>query len=52
MTIKLGLPKGRMQDGVLSLLSDAGINIQIGKRAYRPHINLDDCEVKMLKPQM
>jgi len=51
MTVKLGLPKGRMQDGVLKLLGDAGIQLRTGSRGYRPSINLPDFEVKVLKPQ-
>ena len=50
-SIRLGLPKGRMEEGVLALLRDAGIKVQGGKRAYRPFISLDEFEVKVLKPQ-
>lgn len=50
-SIRLGLPKGRMEEGVLALLRDAGIRVQGGKRAYRPFISLEEFEVKVLKPQ-
>jgi ATP phosphoribosyltransferase len=40
-----------MYDGVVSLLADAGIRITQTARSYRPHITLDGCEVKILKPQ-
>lgn len=49
--VRLALPKGRMQDGVLALLTDAGISIRQGARSYRPDTTLPDHEVKMLKPQ-
>ena len=49
--IRLGLPKGRMQDGVVQLLADAGIDLAHGPRDYRPRISLDGFEVKFLKPQ-
>jgi ATP phosphoribosyltransferase len=49
--IKLALPKGRMQEGVASLLSDAGIKLRAGSRGYRPSINIPHVEVKILKPQ-
>ncbi|MCB9555375.1 MAG: ATP phosphoribosyltransferase [Deltaproteobacteria bacterium] len=49
--LKLALPKGRMQDGVLSLLADAGIALTNTARSYRPQISLANCEVKQLKPQ-
>jgi ATP phosphoribosyltransferase len=49
--IRLALPKGRMQDGVLALLAEAGIRITSGNRSYRPKSNLAQFEVKILKPQ-
>ncbi len=51
MSVKLGLPKGRMQDGVFKLLSDAGIQLRTGSRGDRPSISLADFEVKVLNPQ-
>ena len=49
--LRLGLPKGRMQGGVLRLLADAGIAVTSGDRDYRASISLPACEVKLLKPQ-
>jgi len=49
--LKLAIPKGRMYDGVSRLLAEAGINISQTARSYRPYVNLDGCEVKILKPQ-
>lgn len=49
--LRLGLPKGRMQEGVFKLLGDAGITLRAGARGYRPTISLPDTEVKILKPQ-
>ena len=49
--LKLAIPKGRMYDGVRLLLAEAGINISQTARSYRPYVNLDGCEVKILKPQ-
>jgi ATP phosphoribosyltransferase len=49
--LKLAVPKGRMYEGVFSLLGEAGIHISQTARSYRPHVNLDGCEVKILKPQ-
>jgi ATP phosphoribosyltransferase len=40
-----------MYDGVTRLLGDAGIHLTQTVRSYRPHISLDGCEVKVLKPQ-
>lgn len=49
--LRLGLPKGRMQEGVFRLLSDAGIHLHAGARAYRPSVSLPGFEAKILKPQ-
>lgn len=49
--LRLALPKGRLQDGVLRLLGDAGVNVTLGGRAYRPSITLENAEAKLLKPQ-
>jgi ATP phosphoribosyltransferase len=50
-TIRLAIPKGRMEGGVVALLAEAGIRIRTGDREYRPHISLDGFDVKILKPQ-
>ena len=39
--VKLGLPKGRMNDGIMTLLKDAGIKLRISERGYRPSMNLE-----------
>jgi ATP phosphoribosyltransferase len=49
--LHLALPKGRMHDGVIKLLADAGVSLGLSARGYRPSINLPDTEVKILKPQ-
>jgi len=49
--LKLAIPKGRMYEGVVSLLAEAGIHISQTARSYRPHVDLDHGEVKILKPQ-
>jgi ATP phosphoribosyltransferase len=51
MMLRLGLPKGRMEAGVLSLLNDAGIHVRPGARGYRPDVSLPETEAKLLKPQ-
>jgi ATP phosphoribosyltransferase len=49
--LRLAVPKGRMYDGVVTLLAEAGINVSQTARSYRPFITLERCEVKILKPQ-
>jgi ATP phosphoribosyltransferase len=50
-TVQIGLPKGRMQQGVIGLFADAGIRISVSDRGYRPKMNLPGFEAKLLKPQ-
>ena len=38
--VHLALPKGRMEEGVLALLADAGIKVTFGRRGYRPSLSL------------
>ena len=44
--LKLGLPKGSLQDATLDLFSRAGWKITIGSRSYMPTI--DDPEIECL----
>ena len=50
-TVRLALPKGRMQEGVFQLLADAGIRVRAGSRAYRPSVSVPGYDAKILKPQ-
>lgn len=50
-TLRLGLPKGRMAEGVNRLLADAGLDVVSSGRDYRPSLRVEGFEVKILKPQ-
>lgn len=50
-TLHLAIPKGRMYDGVLALLAEAGVRLHHGSRGYRPKVSLPGVEAKLLKPQ-
>lgn len=49
--LKVLLPKGRIYENVVSIFSGAGITITLPDRAYRPNVNQDDLEAKVMKPQ-
>lgn len=49
--LRLALPKGRMADGVLALMADAGFKVQPHGRNYRPVCTDPRFELKLLKPQ-
>lgn len=50
-TLRLALPKGRMQTEVFALLDGAGLKVRAGSREYRPTIANGRFNVKILKPQ-
>jgi ATP phosphoribosyltransferase len=50
-TLRLALPKGRMQVEVFALLDAAGLKVRAGSREYRPTIASGRYNVKILKPQ-
>ncbi|RMH29985.1 MAG: ATP phosphoribosyltransferase [Planctomycetota bacterium] len=50
-TLRLALPTGRMQAGVLALLHEAGVQVHTTARNYRPAVSIPDVQAKFLKPQ-
>ncbi|MGI9627215.1 MAG: ATP phosphoribosyltransferase [Longimicrobiales bacterium] len=50
-TLNLALPKGRMQDGVVTLLDEAGIGVRSYDRDDRPRVSVPGYDAKRLKPQ-
>jgi ATP phosphoribosyltransferase len=50
-TLKLTLPKGRIQEKVIRLLGQIGLEFSFNTRSYRPVCSDKRIEVKMLKPQ-
>ncbi|MEM6326790.1 MAG: ATP phosphoribosyltransferase [Bacteroidota bacterium] len=49
--LKLVLPKGRIQTAVQTALAECGITLSGAERTYRPRVNVDGVEVKLLKSQ-
>lgn len=50
-SLRLGLPKGRIQVALFELLAEAGLCPRQGFRHYRPELAFPGFEVKILKPQ-
>ncbi len=50
-TINLAIPKGRMAEGVLRLMEDAGFKVLANGRNYRPACADTRFQLKLLKPQ-
>ncbi|MEQ8770028.1 MAG: ATP phosphoribosyltransferase [Phycisphaerales bacterium] len=50
-SVRFAIPKGRMYDGVVRLLREAGIRVGATSRDYRPSIGLGSFQAKVLKPR-
>ncbi|MEO0813645.1 MAG: ATP phosphoribosyltransferase, partial [Myxococcota bacterium] len=50
-TLQFAIPKGRMHEGVMALMKDAGIKLRVSARAYRPELSIEGYQVKIMKPQ-
>lgn len=51
MLLKLGLPKGSLQEATFELFQKAGFNISIGKRSYFPTIDDEEIEIMLIRAQ-
>lgn len=49
--LKLIIPKGRLQEKVLALLANIGIELTFSHRSYRPSCSDPDVDVKLVKAQ-
>jgi len=50
-TLRMMIPKGRIQDKVLALLGQIGIKISFDERSYKPRCSEQRIEAKILKSQ-
>ena len=50
-TLRIGLPKGSLQEPTLELFKRAGFNIVISSRSYRPTVDDDELELRLLRAQ-
>jgi ATP phosphoribosyltransferase len=49
--IKLGLPKGSLQEATVDLFAKAGFTISVSSRSYFPTIDDDEIECMLIRPQ-
>jgi ATP phosphoribosyltransferase len=50
-SLKLGLPKGSLQDSTLKLMKKAGYNINVSSRSYYPSINDAEIQPMLIRAQ-
>ena len=51
MTLKLGIPKGSLQDATIQLFARAGFNIYVSSRSYFPGIDDPEIECMLIRAQ-
>src|SRR5919202_677222 len=51
MKLKLGLPKGSLQDSTIQLFARAGFNIYVSSRSYFPAIDDPEIECMLIRAQ-
>src|SRR5947209_8503563 len=51
MTLKLGIPKGSLQDATIQLFARAGFNIYVSARSYFPGIDDPEIECMLIRAQ-
>ncbi len=51
MTLKLGIPKGSLQDATVQLFARAGFNIYVSARSYFPSIDDPEIECMLIRAQ-
>jgi ATP phosphoribosyltransferase len=49
--LKLGIPKGSLQDATIELFARAGFKITVGSRSYYPNIDDDEIECVLIRAQ-
>lgn len=50
-SIKLGLPKGSLQESTFALMRKAGWNFKVGSRSYVPSVNDPGIAARLIRPQ-
>ena len=49
--LKLGLPKGSLQEATFEKLAKAGYNVKVSSRSYLPYIDDEDMEIRLIRAQ-
>lgn len=49
--LKLGLPKGSLQEATVEKMAKAGFNITVSSRGYVPYVDDDELEIRLIRAQ-
>src|SRR6201996_5462250 len=49
--LKLGLPKGSLQDAALAKMAKAGFHISVSSRSYAPYVDDEELSIRLIRAQ-
>jgi len=49
--LKLGLPKGSLEQAAIEKMAKAGYNISVSARSYMPYVDDDEMEIRLIRAQ-
>ena len=49
--LKLGLPKGSLEQATIEKMAKAGYNISVSARSYAPYVDDDELEIRLIRAQ-
>src|SRR5215218_5073936 len=49
--LRLGLPKGSLQDATIEKMARAGFNVQVSSRSYIPYVDDEELEIRLIRAQ-
>ncbi len=49
--LRLGLPKGSLQDATIEKMAKAGFNVQVSSRNYIPYVDDEEMEIRLIRAQ-
>src|SRR5204863_1222855 len=49
--LKLGLPKGSLEQATLEKMAKAGFNISVSERSYVPYVDDEELEIRLIRAQ-
>jgi ATP phosphoribosyltransferase len=49
--LRLGLPKGSLQEATIEKMAKAGYNIQVSSRSYIPYVDDEELEIRLIRAQ-
>src|SRR5829696_2893150 len=49
--LRLGLPKGSLQDATIEKMAKAGFNVQVSGRSYIPYVDDEELEIRLIRAQ-